>query len=89
MSEFVKQDSKFFVGRHNTTTGKHEVMQYNSYNGNYNAREDLHLGETFDTAEKAQQLVDMLTMIAQFNGATYEYYVLQEDSNVTVVESTT
>ncbi|UTH14777.1 hypothetical protein [Macrococcus equipercicus] len=86
MSEFVKQEVKYFVARLNTTTEKEEVMQYQSYNGTYMPTDDLKNGTVFVELEKANKLKEMLTMMAQFTGATYEYYVLQEDSNVKRVD---
>jgi len=86
MSIYAKQEVKYFVARLNTTTEKEEVMQYQSYNGTYMPTDDLRNGTAFVELEKANKLKEMLTMMAQFTGATYEYYVLQEDSNVKRVD---
>lgn len=88
MSIYVKQEVKYFVARHNTTTDQEELMQYQSYAGAYMPTQELKSATAFDTVEKAKQLKDMLNMMAQFTGAIYEHYVLKQDSNVTKVEPT-
>lgn len=86
MSEYVKQEVNYFVARLNTTTGQDEIMQYQDYAGTYMPTKEMKSATVFDTVEKAEKLKDMLNMMAQFTGATYQYYVLKQDSNVTKIE---
>lgn len=85
MSKFVKQETRYFVACLNTTTEQEGVMQYQGYNGTYMPIDNLENSTAFVEIEKANKLKEILTMMAQFTGATYEYYVLQEDSDVTKV----
>lgn len=86
MSEYVKQEVRYVVARKNTTTQNEELMQYQEFAGNYMPTKDIKSSTEFETVEKANQLKDMLNMIAKFTGATFEYYVLKIDTSVAVVE---
>lgn len=51
-SKFVKQTETYYVGRHNTTTDEHVVMDYNSYLGMYQPLTELENAKGFTDQEK-------------------------------------
>lgn len=84
-STFVKQTETYFIGRHNTTTDEHAVMDYNSYLGNYHPLSDIESAKGFADQAKAQKIVSTLNVLAEIQEETYEFYLLKKLSDVTVV----